>query len=97
MLQVVGETLRDCVSCAPCEWVRARALDALYDVFGADECPAQLFSSLQIMPILENAAYQFTARVSNVHSYLYMCIVRTCTVMCAPIPLMYKSSLSLHA
>ena len=62
-IQVVGETLRDCVSCDPCVWVVARALDALYDVFGADECPAQLFSTLQIMPILENTASQLNSRV----------------------------------
>ena len=62
--QVVGKTLLDCVSCEPCEWVVARALDALYDVFGADECPIQVFSTLQIMPILEKASSQLHSRVS---------------------------------
>jgi hypothetical protein len=60
LLQVVGRALRDCVSSGQPEWVVARALDSLYDVFGADECPAQLFSDLQIMPVLKAVAAQFT-------------------------------------
>jgi hypothetical protein len=64
LLQVVGKTLLDCVSCEPCEWVVARALDALYDVFGADECPIQVFSTLQIMPILEKASSQLHSRIA---------------------------------
>ena len=75
-VQVVGEALRECVSHDVCVWVVARALDALYDVFGADECPTQLFSTLQIMPVLKHIASQFTARVGgdDYNSYtLYSC------------------------
>ena len=75
-VQVVGEALRECVSHDVCVWVVARALDALYDVFGADECPTQLFSTLQIIPVLKHIASQFTARVGD-HDYnhytLYSC------------------------
>lgn len=73
VLQVVGEALRDCISLEPCEWLVARALDALYDVFGADECPLQLFSSLQIMPVLENTAAQFSTKV--IHAASTICCV----------------------
>ena len=71
--QVVGKTLLDCVSGIPCEWAVARALDALYDVFGADECPVQLFSTLQIMPILEKASSQLNSRVSIIHVTHVVC------------------------
>ena len=64
-VQVVGRTLRDCVSCGQSEWVVARALDALYGVFGADECPVQVFSDLQIMPTLKIVAAQLSDRVRD--------------------------------
>lgn len=76
-VQVVGEALRDCISLEPCEWLVARALDALYDVFGADECPVQLFLSLQIMPVLESAASQVSARVGHVAG-AYIALLSIC-------------------
>ena len=62
---MVGASLRDCISTDPSVWVVAVALDGLYDVFGSDDCPPELFTSLQIMPALQNISAQFTARVSE--------------------------------
>ncbi|CAI8010299.1 HEAT repeat-containing protein 3 [Geodia barretti] len=66
ILEVVGRTLRECMSGGGSVWVVARALDTLYDVFGADECPPHLFSDLQIMPILKTIAAQLPKRGSGV-------------------------------
>jgi hypothetical protein len=64
ILEVVGRTLRDCMTGGGSVWVVARALDTLYDVFGADECPPHLFSDLQIMPTLKTIAAQLPKRVN---------------------------------
>ena len=58
----------------PSLWVVALALDGLFDVFGDDNCPLAVFTSLQIMPVLKNAASFFKARVSVcicVHVHVY--------------------------
>ena len=70
----MGETLHDCLSCEKSEWILARALDTLYDVFGADECPIQLFSAIQIMPTLKTMASQLSNTVIFV-AYTYNVIV----------------------
>ena len=57
-------------------WVVARALDTLYDVFGADECPPHLFSDLQIMPILKTIAAQLPKRVK----LMFVCRTLNCMI-----------------
>lgn len=70
----MGETLHDCLLYEKSEWILARALDTLYDVFGADECPIQLFSAIQIMPTLKTMASQLSNTVIFV-AYTYNVIV----------------------
>lgn len=76
---MLGTCLRDCVSRDPSLWVVALALDGLFDVFGDDNCPLALFDSLQIMPVLKNAASFFKARVSP-----WLCTHYACTAFATP-------------
>ena len=62
-VQVVGRVVRDCVSSGGSVWLMARALDTLYDLFGADECPVSIFTHLQIMPILKTIAAHLPEKV----------------------------------
>ena len=72
VLQVVGRALCECVSCGESELVVARALDTLYDVFGADECPVRLLVDLQIIPTLKRVAAQFSDRVRALCVYTHI-------------------------
>ena len=38
-------------------------MDVMFDIFGADECPPELFSSLSLMPVLEQCKASFKSRV----------------------------------
>ena len=67
-VQVVGRVVRDCVSSGGSVWVMARALDTLYDLFGADECPVSIFTNLQIMPILKTIAAHLPEKVRLLYS-----------------------------
>ena len=63
-LQIIGTALRGCVEKDPSLWVVCQALDSVFDMFGSDSCPPDLFTSLSLLPVLRQAAASFTARVS---------------------------------
>jgi hypothetical protein len=46
-----------------------QALDVIFDVFGADECPPKLFFSLSLMPVLEQCGASLEARVRDIVLY----------------------------
>ena len=79
-LQVVGVFLRDTVSSDGSLWVVATAMDALFDVFGSDSCPPTMFADLGILPVLQEAASTFRARVSCICACVSTCVrVDMCT------------------
>lgn len=62
--QVVGASLRDCISKDSSLWVVSRALDSIFDIFGDDNCPSSLSVDIALMPVLQQLASTFKARVS---------------------------------
>ena len=44
-------------------WVVAQALDAVFDVFGEDNCPLDLYQSLGMASVLKTTAATFIHRV----------------------------------
>ena len=62
--QVVGTALRDCISQDGSLWVVCQALDSVFDIFGSDDCPLDLISSLSLHSVLEQCESCFKARVS---------------------------------
>ena len=43
--------------------VICQAVDAIFDIFGEDSCPNELFSSLDLLPVLVECKATFNARV----------------------------------
>lgn len=62
--QVVGASLRDCISKDSSLWVVSRALDSVFDIFGDDNCPSSLSVDIALMPVLQQLVSTFKARVS---------------------------------
>ncbi|KAL5467505.1 hypothetical protein EMCRGX_G031746 [Ephydatia muelleri] len=63
LLNVIGATLRDCVSQDPQLWVVSQALDSVFDVFGEDNCPVTLYQTLGLPSVLKSAASTFKSRM----------------------------------
>ena len=63
--QVVGVSLRECISKDSRLWVVCQALDSVFDVFGDDNCPPSVFVDVALMPALQKLASTFKARVSH--------------------------------
>ena len=62
-LQCTLSSLRDCICQDSSLLVVCQAVDVIFDIFGADECPPELFSSLSLMPVLEQCRASFKSRV----------------------------------
>ncbi len=62
------QVLRECVVQEKCLGVVSQALDAIFDIFGDDSCPMELFSSLNLLSVLVTCKATFNARVSTGHS-----------------------------
>lgn len=67
LLNVIGSTLRDCVSSDSLLWVTCYALDSIFDVFGEDECPIELYHSLGLPAVLNKAEETFSSRMTSQH------------------------------
>ena len=63
--QVVGVSLRECISKDNRLWVVSQALDSVFDIFGDDNCPPSVFVDVTLMPALQKLASTFKARVSH--------------------------------
>ncbi len=63
--QVIGLALRECIDNDGSLQVMCQALDIVFDVFGDDNCPLDLFTSLSFQPVLELCRDTFKARVSK--------------------------------
>lgn len=63
--QVVGVSLRECISKDSRLWVVSQALDSVFDIFGDDNCPLSVFVEVALMPVLQKLASTFKARVSH--------------------------------
>ena len=60
---MVGGILKECVVKEQCLLVVCHALDSIFDIFGDDACPVELFTSLDLLPVLMECRASFNARV----------------------------------
>lgn len=61
---MIGSALKECVARDQSLCVVCPALDSIFDIFGEDSCPVELFVSLALLPVLEDCKEIFNARVS---------------------------------
>ena len=64
-LQMIGSVLKESVAIDSSLSVVCPALDSIFDIFGDDSCPAELFKSLALLPVLLECRASFIARVSQ--------------------------------
>ena len=60
---MVGGILKECVVKEQCLPVVCLALDSIFDIFGDDACPVELYTSLDLLPVLMECRASFNARV----------------------------------
>ena len=62
-LQAVASVLCERVAGDPSLWVVCEAMDAMFDILGSDDCPADIVRSPTLLPILRKTKKEFRTRV----------------------------------
>ncbi len=64
-MQIIVSALVNCISQDISLGVVCQALDGVFDIFGDDNCPIELFTSVSLLTVLMQCQSTFKARVSK--------------------------------